>query len=860
MKRCLSIIILTLMVLAMVPTIVMADESKQVLETTSSTPSDGCVFLGIEGTYYTDAQAALDRINEIRYEACTSGNVPDPRDSSRMLTASDYVPIKWSTALEQIARIRAHEAAITLNHIRLNGKSIYNIFCGGITSEAEVLAYNHDKTMVSGVNGWYTEMSDWVNQTSGAATGHYTSMINPNYTYVGLGDFYTYQTYYSNNVAGEFCSSSASLDQTMLDGFTDIIQKVDVKTSYITYSLSNDKIYEDEDTVVELKADALYGSDLSVFGNVTFTSSDSSVATVSGSTIHGVKQGDVTITAYLDGTETASFDITVDCNHSYSSSAITSGVFTGNCTKCGQTITYNVPTKMYIYSGYSYGGNFTIYSSMSVSEGESLYLWPSVTGGDNDRRNVIVESSDSSIISGPSVITDTGTYPIYEYVTKSHGTATLTIYSEYNPSLKRTIKVTVTGDPVAVGGKDATCTETGLTDGSYCSKCGGVITEQEVIPALGHDYQDIEGTYKAPTCTEAGKAADQKCSRCSSTVTGATIKATGHTSVTDAAVSPTCTKTGLTAGSHCSVCGTVITAQKTVAATGHTAVTDAAMSPTCTKTGLTSGSHCSVCGDVIKAQTIIPALNHDYQDIAGTYKAPTCTEDGKAADQKCSRCEDITTGDIIKATGHSYESGVCTLCGDISDGFAQVDDQWGFYKDGKIVSEYKGIVYGTIDGVKGWYYVSGGVYTQASGITQKADKSDNSWYYVLNGKYVKKSGIAQKADGSSKTWYYVLNGKYTKKSGIAQKADGSSKTWYYVLKGKYTKNSGIAQKADGSSSVWYYVLNGRYVSGIKTVCSKADGSTTKLFYVKNSKFTKATGTVTIGGVKYVVTKGVAVKA
>ena len=42
----------------------------------------------------------------------------------------------------------------------------------------------------------------------------------------------------------------------------------------------------------------------------------------------------------------------------------------------------------------------------------------------------------------------------------------------------------------AILGKDATCTETGLTDGKKCSVCGEILTAQEEIPAKGHDYED----------------------------------------------------------------------------------------------------------------------------------------------------------------------------------------------------------------------------------------------------------------------------------------------------------------------------------------------------------------------------------
>lgn len=71
------------------------------------------------------------------------------------------------------------------------------------------------------------------------------------------------------------------------------------------------------------------------------------------------------------------------------------------------------------------------------------------------------------------------------------------------------------------------CTAAGLKEGSHCSKCGEVITAQEIIPA------------------------------------------TGHTTAEDAAVAPTCTEAGLTAGCHCLVCGEILKPQEMVPATEH---------------------------------------------------------------------------------------------------------------------------------------------------------------------------------------------------------------------------------------------------------------------------------------------------
>ena len=115
----------------------------------------------------------------------------------------------------------------------------------------------------------------------------------------------------------------------------------------------------------------------------------------------------------------------------------------------------------------------------------------------------------------------------------------------------------------------ATCTETGLTEGSHCLRCDYKIA-QEVTPKLGHDM------------------------------------------ITDAAVPATCTETGLTEGSHCSRCDYKI-AQEVTPKLGHDMITDAAVPATCTETGLTEGSHCSRC-DYKVAQQTTPKLGHDWGD------------------------------------------------------------------------------------------------------------------------------------------------------------------------------------------------------------------------------------------------------
>ena len=169
------------------------------------------------------------------------------------------------------------------------------------------------------------------------------------------------------------------------------------------------------------------------------------------------------------------------------------------------------------------------------------------------------------------------------------------------------ISHTVVTDPAI----PATCTETGLTEGSHCSVCNEVLKVQQKVPALGH--KEAIDKAVSPTCTKTGLTEGSHCSACNEVLKAQQkVPALGHKEAIDKAIAPTCTKTGLTEGIHCSVCNEVLKAQQKVSALGHKAVIDAAVPATCTKTGLTEGSHCSVCHAILVAQQITPLAGHVY--------------------------------------------------------------------------------------------------------------------------------------------------------------------------------------------------------------------------------------------------------
>ena len=198
------------------------------------------------------------------------------------------------------------------------------------------------------------------------------------------------------------------------------------------------------------------------------------------------------------------------------------------------------------------------------------------------------------------------------------------------------------------GAKEATCTEPGYTGDTCCKDCNEKIADGEVIPALGHDWNDGVIT-TAPTCENAG-VKTITCTRCKETKTEA-VNATGHTLVQIPEKPATCTEPGHKAGTKCSVCGAILSGLEEIPAKGHAVVIDPAVEPTCTKTGLTEGKHCSVCNEVIVAQVVIPAKGHT--EVVDPAVEPTCTEPGKTEGEHCSVCNEVIVAQVvIPAIGH----------------------------------------------------------------------------------------------------------------------------------------------------------------------------------------------------------------
>ena len=318
----------------------------EVIDADVDVASTGCTLLGVAGKFITEPDEAIARINEIRKEACEEG-VLNPI-TGQPLTEADYVPIKWSWDLEYIARIRAVESAFTLAHTRLNGKSIWGLASpSGVRSYGEVLAWSQRRSMVYGIELWYGEKTDWVNQTPGTVTGHYTEMIDPSNLYVGIGTFCSVDTSYYNSTAGEF-SNKSGLNESRMGLSGNYVQMVDVSNDY----LSSDgeilgTLYGAKGSTRNLLLASTINyyieSQVLFLNDVDWSSSNEEVVTVAADgTATAVGSGTATIQASVaNGTVTASAEFTVksieDCDITLGQTSYT---YDGNAMEPSVTVFY----------------------------------------------------------------------------------------------------------------------------------------------------------------------------------------------------------------------------------------------------------------------------------------------------------------------------------------------------------------------------------------------------------------------------------------------------------------------------------------------------------------------------------------
>lgn len=207
----------------------------------------------------------------------------------------------------------------------------------------------------------------------------------------------------------------------------------------------------------------------------------------------------------------------------------------------------------------------------------------------------------------------------------------------------------------------ATCTSGGLTAGTHCSFCGRVLTPQEPIGALGHNYDSAWTTKSEATCQSNGYEV-QICDRdgCGEILDTRVIDAIPH--VWDYAddaerweevKAATCTEDGLEKRTCTATTGHPHEETRVIPKTGHNMGTTV-HAPTCTAYGYTEYGCLNGCDLESYQSDFVAPLGHDWNDGVITKEA-TCTENGVKT-YKCKRddCGVTKTEVIPNNGGHNY--------------------------------------------------------------------------------------------------------------------------------------------------------------------------------------------------------------
>lgn len=156
-----------------------------------------------------------------------------------------------------------------------------------------------------------------------------------------------------------------------------------------------------------------------------------------------------------------------------------------------------------------------------------------------------------------------------------------------------------------------TCTEEGYTRNGC--RCGAFGESYNFVPALGHDwYTEVV----PPSCYEWGRTL-YFCQNCGEFMEDNYVPPTDHSYGELYVISE----------------------------------------PTCTEPGL-GWQECYMCGYMEHVE--IPVIPHNYSTVV---TPPTCTEEGYTT-YTCTVCTESYVDDYVEATGHSYENGICTACGE----------------------------------------------------------------------------------------------------------------------------------------------------------------------------------------------------
>ena len=456
----------------------------------------------VTGTFHqTTARSMLSLINEFR----TTGTPWYWNENNTSKTyPTGLKSLSYDFKLEQIAMQRAAEVSVSFDHIRPDNRQPWTAYeekgYPTNTYKGENIAVNYQNTAQALFDQWKEDDEDYSGQ------GHRRSMLNGNFTHVGIAIFQVGRYYYAvqefGSVSSDMDAPAAANSETIMqvkvnDGYI-ASSSFSCDTSAVTMEVGTSMTANSASVDLTTKGWGYPGTEIVIKSDVpvTYTSSNSTGLSISGKTMTAKNAGTYTVTAnasYNGTNYSKTFSVTVK-KRSLKNSSVTASLDQTSYTYDG---TAKTPTATVKYGSTVLKQNtdYTLSYSANINAGN---VTVTVTGKGNYEESITrtfrIDPKDISklTVSQPSDLTYSGAQ-LKPAVTVQDGTKVLTSGTDYTVAYganknvgEGTVTVNCTGNytgkiVLTFGIQPKDISELDITEPYSMKYTGGELTPDAVI-------------------------------------------------------------------------------------------------------------------------------------------------------------------------------------------------------------------------------------------------------------------------------------------------------------------------------------------------------------------------------------------
>ena len=314
--------------------------------------------LNFSVTYHqTEARSILSRINSLR---TGSDAWYWNADNSQKITCSGLTALTYDYDLEKAAMQRAAELAVYYAHTRPNGESCFTAYSSSYAGEN--IAYG--QTSASQVQTAWEEATEMYE-----GQGHRRNMLSSGYTAVGIGCAeyngrkYWVQEFRKPTISTAVTTANNSAKTVSVTVLDKLISSKTLTPSYSSLSLKKGEVSALPTVSQQVSISAAPHNTFSSLQSCTWSSNNTSVATVSSGNVKAVGEGNAVLTG--------------ECNAGKVSIAVT---VSSGATPTTYTLTYNANGGSGAPSSQTGNGSITLSTVKPVRDGYTFLGWSTNSG------------------------------------------------------------------------------------------------------------------------------------------------------------------------------------------------------------------------------------------------------------------------------------------------------------------------------------------------------------------------------------------------------------------------------------------------------------------------------------------------